>query len=949
MIRVALNPIDRKTVHETLLREGFSRTYDPLPTVSDRITEWSRADGTIAFRTDGVSGVGLFLVEGPEEEALAALAARHWPSRSASEAAAEIANAKTPAARAAGALVLLKLGQHLKFDQTLTRASIAEPLAAMMRGDHPIVATAALDAALDLVWPELDAPVDELARARSDLSWLPAVWREARERNEIASRERLDEDRKQKRLDDLPALVEAERWDEALSASVAVFADRKENVPNAAWRARALALVGLGRLWEGAIFTAAWRSKKGGKEAQQVLDDLARRLPDDDSDFLGAAAEVAPLLDDEPQSLADGLEALLERRPARASELAFAIAALRMGSGDQDAALQPAEQAAAAFPDHATSAALLGRALRANGDREGADRALRRAIEVARRGPREPSRLSALSRFERKIAESDEPTLSVEDIYMALMVNYAQPKTFDQLRAVIDEIAAAPDVGPEGRARAFSAIAQVATNAKRHTDAIRYYRQAIAAEAPARRKPSGLLRFNLACELAKQGQNEEAMVALTEAIALDDSYAGAACTDEYFESSWHTSEFSRAVAPWTVAPTKEAVETCLERSLARSYRGEPKAAVTEAHRARSGADGLGDPALAARALHRLGAALAAGSRPASGVAALEHALSLAGTALGSDVKTTSAIRHALATALHAAGRLDEAEAKYNEALDERVGGLGPEHEVVAYSLGDLARLAMERGRHEEAEATTLRAIAILEMCVSRSEGDDRWDALVNLAIMEANRVSTVADTGTPQRTIELAEVATRRLDAIVEAGAKLPGGTIGVIEQALGRALQGRLPPELAVRHAALAARLADHREPNPMVRAERAYWAGLCRGVEELRGAGAADRDIAMAIRRAMRGEDPGEPIATHPAFRNLSVELANRLSAPTDLLMIGLALDAAIEGREPVDKAMRSLEVFAIVNAAGEREEIEDEIGDMSEEDYADILDDEELVKDD
>ncbi len=718
MIRVISGALARELVQETLLTEGFARTWDPPLTASTRITQWTRGESVMAFRTHESSGLAIFLLEGPEEDALLALVERHFSTRSAREVVAEIAAATSPAKRAAGALILSGLGQHLRFDPTLTRAMIAEPLTAMMRGADPIVATAALDAALDLVWPELDAAVEELASEREDLDWVAPTWKEARAENERAAEKRAESEKKQKRLDDLPRLVDERRWDEALSLAEAVFAEMKEKTPAAAWRARTLALLGMDRSWEGAVFATGWLARRGGEEAERTLDSVAPRLPDDESDIVRTIELVVALQGDDRSKLAGAIAALASRKPARDAELAFVAATLwvvdaLLGSENRPALLA-AERAAAAFPDHPASAYLLGRALAAHEDTDRAVHELKRAIHLVKRQAPESPRLAALSRFERSANDGAQAALGVGDISLSLASAMWSPERFDTYARCVDDLVADPDVGPEARANLLSRRAQLATRAKKHDAAVTFYRQAIEAEAPAGRKPYDLLRFNLACELAKTGHDREAITALREAIALRPSYARDATKDDYFEGIWHSRDFLMTVATWPEPPTPEAVEERMTRSLGRSYRGEGDEAVEEAHLAAGGAEALGDPALVARALERLGSALTLHGAPARAVPVLERAVALAEQAPSHDRARRASIRHTLATALHGAGRLDEAETTYRAALEERVAASGEEAESVATSHGDLARLLLDRERYEDAEAAMARATEILD-------------------------------------------------------------------------------------------------------------------------------------------------------------------------------------------------------------------------------------------
>ncbi len=506
----------------------------------------------------------------------------------------------------------------------------------------------------------------------------------------------------------------------------------------------------------------------------------------------------------------------------------------------------------------------------------------------------------------------------------------------------LSEALDAMDLDPASRADLLLFRATSATGLKLHDRAVGWYRAAIAAEQGER---SDTARFNLACELAKTGQHEAALPMLEEAISLRSSFADDARTDDYFEAMWDTVPFIRVVARWDEPPTVEAVEQSLQRALGLSYRGEGEDALAEGHRAVAGAAALGDDALLARALGRLGGIHTYETSAARGVAMLERAEEIGRKALADDPRELVAVLHALGAALHAAERFDDAEERYREAMELRKSALGPEHETVAISLGDLARLASSRGRLDEAEELMTHTVALLEKVVARTEGQDQWDALVNLALVQGNRAAGAAAREAPfGDVLRAAEEAADRIDAVVRAGARVPSGALPRLRKAVAGSIPRELSPDLSERLGQLSGRLLALEEPDPAVRAERLYWAGLKQGARELIAAGATDVEIAHAIRRAVRGEPQGAPTEAHPAFSNLNVEIASRLSAPTNLIMVAMALDLAIGGHQSIVDVLGELEGFAVANAQGaggdvdddgELEDDEDDLGDLDEDD--------------
>jgi hypothetical protein len=945
VIRVAKRALAREAVHEALLREGFSRVFDPPQTGFKRTTEWTKGEGRIGFITSIQTGSALFVLLGPERAPLAAQVERITATEAAKELIDAIATSKSAAVQARGAFVLHDLAMLMRYDDSISQGDVAAALCALLQGSSKLVNDAALRVALSLQWAELDAAVGALAERRADLGWVPQHWQELRAAAEQAARRQADAEAKQKLFEALPALVSERRWDEALSAATAVFDDKKKDVPREAWRARALSLIGLGRLWPGALFAAGWSIEGGGSEAQAALHEVAARLPDDESDLTSTVDQLSAALDDAEKTF-QAVEAVYAETGARKPELAFVSAKLRLRKSYSRALQRPAlalvESATKAFPSHVASRALLAHAQSANDDRNAALASYRTAIELARTGRVEPPREAALTRFDRRVEDKQEGSLiSAEDLYRSMLWLTESEKDYEAVLEVTTEMVSQPDVGPETRAHAHYKRAMAATGLKQHERAVEFYQQAIAAEAAAEVDKEAVLRFNLACELAKLGRGAAALEALAEAILLDKKYADDAREDDYFEALWDTSAFIRVVAPWAEPPTVETVTRAIERALGMAYRGEGKDALREGYRAVSGAEILGDDALLARALDRLGSTFTYHASPTRAVAMLQRAVALAEQALADDPQQRAQTLHSLGAAHHAAGQLDEAEARYRQGLALREALPGAEHLNIAISYGDLARLASTRGRADEAEELMQKTITILEASLEGTEGEDQWDALVNLALVQGNRVSGAVDRGLPlDRVFGLAEDAITRFDAIVSAGARIPSNAIQRLRSAIARALPSEMSDDVVARVNHLGTRLLELEEPDPRVRAERLYWANLRMGVRQLRERGATDVEIAQGIGRAVRGQDPGEPVASHPAFANLSVELANRLSARTDLVMVAMALDMAISGHEPVDKALESLEGFAIANASGERADLSDEeLDDLDDdEDYDD-----------
>jgi hypothetical protein len=247
----------------------------------------------------------------------------------------------------------------------------------------------------------------------------------------------------------------------------------------------------------------------------------------------------------------------------------------------------------------------------------------------------------------------------------------------------------------------------------------------------------------------------------------------------------------------------------------------------------------------------------------------------------------------------------------------REAALGGEAFEIAITLGDLARLASDRQDIDGALKLQTRTREVLEIVVKKISGDDRLDALLNLALNEGNRAALAVQAKlAPSIVLDHADATAAFLEQLVEGGGSYPTQTLPRIRRVLAETLEAGVPAEITARAVQIANRLLILEHPDPKVRAEKIYWAVLRGGIRDLVARGVAETEIAAGIARAVRGADPGEPVASHPAFNNLAAEFASRLRGGGDLVMVAMSLDLAASGAQPVEEAIGGLETFALAN---------------------------------
>lgn len=907
MIHVAMEPIALADVAAALEQAGFRPAYDAPVTGSSKTSDWTRGADRVAFNSDLNSGLAFFVTLGRETDSLSALVQRIVPCRGVEEQIALDLEARGGGEQVRALFRLGELGRFVQLDRAISAEQITLGLIRGLESSEPFVYGAALEQALDAMWPELEAPVLALAARISELAWVSEYWTRIRGETDARAAKERDKAERQALRESLSSLVEEARWDEALSAAERAL--EHEDAPNAAFRALALAMHGLGRPWEAAFWTAVWLGKAQDDEAREALAARAAEVPREVPPLATLLRQAWDRVSDfEPLSV--GLEALLERltNHPRKAELEGFLAALAVGKSydrtTQAAALPRIEALLEAAPGLTELWCLAAQARAAGDDLPGAEAAYRKALGLV--GSVSPAEAEPLSKALTAI-EDDPNRREKASIWSSLRWLYSSRSEYEALfRVANEQLEKATPHDPS----ALKDRGIAATFTQRHADAIRDYRAAIDAGYA---DEDGLCHFNLACELARQNRKQEALDVLRVAIELNDDAREKARTDDYFAPLWEDKDFRVLISGLESAPEAEEVERAISRSLGYQTRGDGEDAVNEAEYAVAGAELLGDDALRARAMRQLGQVLTFFVAPERGIRELERAANLGERVFAETPLERARTLHALGQAQHAAQRFDDARQSYEAALQLRRDSQGEIDFEVAITLGDLARLAGDRGDAEQCETFQERTAQTLLAVLETQSGDERLDTLLNLGLLAGNRASTALGRSA-EESVEHAERAAAFLEELTEEGGRASSTVLLRLRRVVGEA--AGLEPALVERALAVAHRLFVLEYPDPRVREHKLYWSGLRQAAMQLLDAGAEETEIAAAIARAVRGDEPGDPIGHHPAFGNLGVELSRRLTGATDIVMVAMSLDLASRGAQTVDEMLDNLEAFALSN---------------------------------
>jgi tetratricopeptide (TPR) repeat protein len=120
---------------------------------------------------------------------------------------------------------------------------------------------------------------------------------------------------------------------------------------------------------------------------------------------------------------------------------------------------------------------------------------------------------------------------------------------------------------------------------------------------------------------------------------------------------------------------------------------------------------------------------------------LRRAVAIAEATLDSDRNDISEYIHQLGVVVHAQGKYEEAEKLYKRGLIIRENIYGQQHQIIAKSLGDLARLYLDNGGDfKDTEALLLRSKSILEKRIDGAQEprDELDEALFDLSVLTNN-------------------------------------------------------------------------------------------------------------------------------------------------------------------------------------------------------------------
>ena len=183
-----------------------------------------------------------------------------------------------------------------------------------------------------------------------------------------------------------------------------------------------------------------------------------------------------------------------------------------------------------------------------------------------------------------------------------------------------------------------------------------------------------------------------------------------------------------------------------------------QAAYGRAMTAARGPDGAEpEPLILAGLLHNLGGLAHARGDAAGGIPLAERGAALRTEALGAGHPDVGRDLNAVGALYHLAERYGDAADAYGRALAVFEDCYGPDHFEVAMTCANLAVLAGDQGRGQEAEALGRRSLRILEALL----GPD--DAEVGLTLL--NLAAAVAEQGRPAEAAALAERAAAILTA----------------------------------------------------------------------------------------------------------------------------------------------------------------------------------------
>lgn len=428
--------------------------------------------------------------------------------------------------------------------------------------------------------------------------------------------------------------------------------------------------------------------------------------------------------------------------------------------------------------------------------------------------------------------------------------------------------------------------------------------------------PRPSMHFNLAGVLAMLSRHAEALDQLRRAVRADAKWGADAQNDDYFEALWEDATFLRIAAAEKAAlildeeREPDFVRGLIGRALGLSQRGAHEQAIENAARAATLAELIGSTELVVRALSVEGRARAFGGQAAKAVERAEQAEALARDL---DASLRAEIAHGLGIALHASRQHDRAAATYQRALALSRATHGEHHPAVAKALGDLARLASERG--DPAADLYRDGIEALEIFVAGDDEDVelRREARIDLAILQSNLAENLRKTDDLAGALAVMETCLGTIEAASEAGLGQ-----AFFDHALD--ICERLVAKSADSQREHARGLVERLESllvsgTDLERRERVFWLRLRRFVRNTVRQGVPEATLAGMLSEALRGGDKlPKQIRRIPEIAGLKKALAERAARyPTLLAMAVVALSTA-EANGNLDEALENLQELSV-----------------------------------
>lgn len=885
--------IDAAAVHRFAEDLGLSRCLNSANEHQQRFRSWNRGEEGFSLIFNDVCGCGVFRAFGEAADERLEQIRASFPTILPDRALEEAEAAATPLARVRSLgemTLLLRAG-------ALPRERAGALLAVRLNDPHCAVRYQAFYAAGALIDPALDAAVEAAAAAHADMEPALASWRALRrEREQAEAREAAAQARArlQEQLDAAPDEAALERLIDGEMAETERWALRARwfQARRAIWRAYACAKVA------GAL------DEDGDEElALSIEDELPKGIAPDS--LREPMLAVARALVDDSLVLADVL--------------------VRFGAGKSKA------------PEWQRVGAVVAYAANEDDDGDALSRALLKQFpsspaaydlraRVLQYGDAKKS-LAALEGALQRIGGDDGEISAWYDIFFDPLTNagllarlakgYRDAGRFAEALRCADALL-------ELKPRSVLALQERAlalTFLKRHGEAIAAYGEALAAMDEAEGDHSdarGLMLFNRACERARGGEREAALADLAAAVALRASWGERAQTDDYFASLWEDPQFVAIVCGLDAASIDpESVRGRIDRAMGLHHWGHSEDALQEGKAAVAAAELLGDIGLLSDALKIYGNIRVWREDPAKGLPLLERAVGLARRAWPDQPGSLSESVHLYGVALQAAGQLAAARAAYDEALALRVVAYGASAPILAKSYGDLARLDQDEGRPLSEVALTIgRGLDVVRAALGDTPvGEDRFEILCDQATLAVNLTRTLLR-------VEDLPGATAALTELEAAFTELHANERTAGKDLLQSAMQlAAYAVERGAGDEAMRVQVALWliAEPDPEVREQRLWWGQLRLALQELQQQGLDGRQIAEGLAEAVRGGNKlPRAMAQHPALRNLSVELAQRLGGGGDMVLLAMALETAKITGDP-GEAVKQLEELAIGQLGG------------------------------